>query len=298
MRYDRTLLRVLPASIAACLLAIPLSSARADDQAEFHCAKPGTKLQFNNRGFVEFVGQEGFTCLVKVPDSKAPDGTSVSRVFLGLSTYAPWADNHAEHLWPFKVGNEVEFTSSGDSSHIAGLGTSSDRIYYRDNVKVLRQEKLVTKMGSFDTWVIEDRQISQGRLAGTWITTYWWASDLAYFVKRTYEVRAGLGTDATAEITSLTTPALASPTATSSTTPAPPPVVTPTSTPPSAPATKSAKAATTPPSTSTAPSAPAPSPPPAGSVAERLQALKDLLDRKLITPSEYEAKRKTILDAL
>jgi hypothetical protein len=33
-------------------------------------------------------------------------------------------------------------------------------------------------------------------------------------------------------------------------------------------------------------------------IAQRLQELKDLLDRKLITPSEYEAKRKAILDAL
>ena len=45
------------------------------------------------------------------------------------------------------------------------------------------------------------------------------------------------------------------------------------------------------------PSATAGPRPPSPAAAERLQALKSLLDQKLITPSEYEAKRKAILDA-
>ncbi len=63
---------------------------------------------------------------------------------------------------------------------------------------------------------------------------------------------------------------------------------------PVAPASASAMPANAPakPSTNT-------STPTAGSnTAQRLQELKDLLDRKLISPSEYEAKRKAILDAL
>lgn len=35
-----------------------------------------------------------------------------------------------------------------------------------------------------------------------------------------------------------------------------------------------------------------------GSTGDRLRALKDLLDRHLITPEEYESRRKAILDAL
>ena len=37
---------------------------------------------------------------------------------------------------------------------------------------------------------------------------------------------------------------------------------------------------------------------PSPTTAERLQIMKNLLDQKLITPSEYEAKRKAILDGL
>jgi hypothetical protein len=38
--------------------------------------------------------------------------------------------------------------------------------------------------------------------------------------------------------------------------------------------------------------------PDAADAAKRLQLLKDLFDHKLITPSEYETKRKAVLDAL
>lgn len=186
-------------SIGAALLGVVLASSPvwADD---FHCPPTGTRLSFNNRAPIEIIGQEGFVCLVKGTNNDGSPG--VFRMFLGLSAYSPWQENHAERLFPFKVGNEVEFTSSADSSHVVGSGiTSTDRAYYRDNVKVLRQEKLVTKAGTFDTWVIEDHQISQDRRAGAWVTTYWWAPDLGYTVKRTYEVRAGLGTDATFELT-------------------------------------------------------------------------------------------------
>src|SRR5262249_15159882 len=126
---------------------------------------------------------------------------------------------------------------------------------------------------------------------------YWWAPELGYTVKRSFETRAGIGTNETFELTSIQTPAPASPPATSSVAP---PAQAPTTV-PTAPAaslpTPPAKAATTK-TTATPSTAPKNAPAASGSVADRLQALKDLLDRKLITPAEYEAKRKAILDAL
>lgn len=55
------------------------------------------------------------------------------------------------------------------------------------------------------------------------------------------------------------------------------------------------------PVSSTAPAVSAPATtaqPAAGTVAERLSKLKDLFDQKLITQSEYEQKRKAIIDGL
>jgi hypothetical protein len=299
---------------AAFVLALP-SLSYADDAPE--CPKPGTRIAFNNRLPVEIVGQEGFVCLVKGADNKG--GTQVFRMLLGMSSYSAWAENHVERLFPFKVGNEVDFTSTGDSSHIAANLTETQTLYYKDEVKVLRQERIDTKMGSFNTWVIEDRQYTQGRISGTWVTTYWWAPELGYTVKRTYEVRAGLGTNETLEITSL----LSVGSIPSATEPAPcypgmkfgvyddcsgnaQPAATSASTPPPAPAAKSA------PPAPAAKAAPAPKPPAAvsttppasnsssstASVEDRLNAVKDLYDRKVITREEYEAKRKEILKSL
>jgi hypothetical protein len=49
------------------------------------------------------------------------------------------------------------------------------------------------------------------------------------------------------------------------------------------------------------PTAPPPAPPPAAlprSTADRLRTLRDLLDQKLISPKEYEQRRKAILDSI
>jgi len=292
MPSDRTLSRVSCAFVVAGVLAIPPTTAGADNQGEFHCAKPGTRLVFNNQGFVEFIGQEGFACLVKVPDSKSADGTRTFRVLLGLNSGPLYSENHAERLFPFKVGNEIEFDHPADSSHLSNTTVISST-FYHDTIRVIRQEKLVTKAGTFDTWVVEHHQDMRGKASGTWVWTYWWAPDVGYMVKKTDETRAGYGTNQTAELTSITTPQPAAQPTTSSTSAPPPPVAVP---PPAA----ASNAPSSKPS-----AAPAKSPTPGTSgpgasstTAQRLQELKDLLDRKLITPSEYEAKRKAILNAL
>ena len=282
-------------SIGAALLGVVIASSPVWAE-DFHCPPTGTRLGFNNRAPVEIAGQDGFVCLVKGTNNDGSPG--VFRMLLGLSAWSAWEQNHAERLFPFKVGNEVEFTSSGDSSHIAANLTETTVVYYHDTLKVLREEKLATPAGTLDTWVIEDRQVAQGRPGGTWVTTYWFAPEIGYTVKRTFVVRAGLGTDATFELTMYLAPTPASPPVTSSVTP-PQPIPTPAPPAPASPppATTKTTAKTTTATPATKPSTQSP-PAAAGSPADRLQALKDALDRKLITPAEYEAKRKAILDAM
>jgi hypothetical protein len=182
-------------AIAFALIASPTLA------QDFHCPRPGTRLSFNTNSPIEIIGQEELICLVKV------EGGKTVRMLLGINSDQFWTDNHVEKLFPFKVGNEVEYTSSADSSHVAANLMELPIVYYQDNVKVLREEKITTKVGTFDTWVIEDRQISRSRMNGTWVTTYWWAPEVGYVVKKTFEVRAGLGTNNSWEIASLTMPA-------------------------------------------------------------------------------------------
>jgi hypothetical protein len=266
---------------------------------DFHCPKPGTRLSFNTNSPIEILGQEGLSCLVKA------EGGKTFRMLLGINSDHFWADNHVEKLFPFKVGNEVEYTSSADSSHVAANLLELTIVYYQDNVKVLREEKLATKVGTFDTWVIEDRQISRSRMNGTWVTTYWWAPELGYTVKKTFEVRAGLGSDSSFEIASLTMPTT---------------VALPISNDPlvlchlndsadmeiSLSVCNSRRGTivfSSPPATAPTPApitkaAPTPTTPLASSVQDRLNTLKALLDSKTITPEEYAAKRKEILKSL
>ena len=192
--------------LAALALIVLASTSYADDdaQADFHCPKPGTVLVFNGKGSLTFTDQDGFACIAK-------SGTTgqVVRRYLGIGTASWLAENHLERLFPLKVGNEMELAPrSGDSSHLVGSTvTSTSIVYYRHKFRVLRQERLETKAGTFDTFVIEDHQDGYGgRANGAWVYTYWWAPAVGHTVKETHETRMGYGDNYVYEITSITRP--------------------------------------------------------------------------------------------
>jgi hypothetical protein len=292
MRYDPTassgrvaitLTQLIVAIISACAFVPAIGRASADELPAFRCPMPGTVITFIDGGSITFADQTGMTC-----QARSGKGDSVPQ-FLGLARAGSDLEkNHGERLFPLRVGNEIDFTSTGDSSHATGdIVSNTTTVYYQNNVKVVRQEKLVTAAGAFDTFVIEWHQQITGKISGAWLTTIWFAPDLGYRIKGKYETRQGYGNNTSYEVTSVTLPqGNGPPTATVAPTPspspqAPSPTRTVTPAPPAPPA-------------AAVPNAPAAS----SSTAARLQALKDLLDRKLITPQEYEAKRKAILDAL
>jgi len=192
-------------AILAALTLIALASAsHADEGAEFHCPKAGTVLVFNGKGSLTFTEQDGFTCVAK-------SGTAgkVIRRYLGIGTASWLAENHLERLFPLKVGNEIEVAPRvGDSSHLVGpTVTSTSVVYYRHVFRVLRQERLETKAGGFETYVIEDHLDAYGSKAnGAWVYTYWWAPELGHVVKETHETRMGYGDNDAYEITSITRP--------------------------------------------------------------------------------------------
>jgi len=173
--------------------------------ASFHCPRPETVITFNNHSAITFTGQSGFECVFKTATGKF-----VHR-FLGLAAAdSPFARNHGEQLFPLKIGNEVTFQSTADSSHATGdLVNPTMTIYYTTTVRVVRQEQVATDAGTFDTYVIEWHQIALGKGTGAWMYTMWYAPDLGYVVKQTNETRTGYGRDAEYVITSLRLPASA-----------------------------------------------------------------------------------------
>jgi hypothetical protein len=261
--------RMLVAS--ACALLAFSRAGYADDS--FHCPKPGTVIAFNNSGGLTITGQTGLIC-----EAKTSGGARLRR-FLGLvDPGSPLVENHAEQLFPLKIGNEIEFTTVMSSSHLTGESvTSMTTAYVMNTVKVARQEKLVTAGGTFETYVIEYHRLAKGHWLGAWMTTYWFAPELGYAVKEKNETRMGGGSEGQFEVTSITygtSPTIAAPPA-----PAPP----------------APRAAPVEPPAAKPPAAIAPAPP-SPAVAARLRSLDDLLAEKLITRAEYAAKRKAILD--
>ncbi|HKX09945.1 MAG TPA: hypothetical protein VJN67_17225 [Stellaceae bacterium] len=172
------------------------SMSYADDT--FHCPKPGTIVTYGTAGSVAFTGQTGLTC----------EGRSGYRRVLGM--IAPGFeldDARAQKLLPLKVGNEIEYTMKMGSSHVTGEGTDSFSMFYmRINLKVARQEKLVTAAGTFDTLVVEQHMLALGHGQGAWLYTFWFVPELGLSVKETYETRAGSGPARVLEASSVRVP--------------------------------------------------------------------------------------------
>jgi hypothetical protein len=185
-------------------------------------------------------------------------------------------------LWPLKVGNTVSF-QVGDSNTVQ----VSDRYFVRDlqeTFSVGRQERITVPAGTFDTFVIDWTEQETGPNPTVAQTTLWYAPGVGYVVKSSVhmlsnnEVSSASATryvGMTYDAVEIAMPNGAPVPVATTAPPAPKPV------PASSPATTSPAAA-----------------PASATPEERLQALKQLLDQKLITTEEYETRRKAILNSL
>jgi hypothetical protein len=186
-----------------CMVVVALialtSVSYADDS--FHCPKPGTIVTYGSAGSVTFTGQTGLTC-------EGRSGNTAYRRILGMIVPAyELEEARAEKLLPLKVGNEIEFTTKMDSSHVIGEGTTSFSMFYmRINVKVAREEKLTVAAGTFDALVVEQHMLALGHFSGAWMYTYWFVPDLGLTVREKYETRAGGGPDRVLEATTVRVP--------------------------------------------------------------------------------------------
>ena len=185
---------------AAAALLLQASSIGADEA--FRCPEPGTVMTFSEGSSLTFTGQEGLMCR-----ARTNKGGLVSQ-FLGLT--APAADlekNHGERLFPWRVGNQVDFMTSGTTADATGdIANVAKDVYYDNSVKVVGQEKLVTPAGTFDTVVIEWHRQVRGRWLGAWATTVWFAPKLGYWIKFKFETRQGSGPETSFELASIAVP--------------------------------------------------------------------------------------------
>jgi hypothetical protein len=166
----------------AALVAALTSTSYADDA--FRCPGPGTVLTYSSGGRVTFGKQDGFTCV-----ATDPRGDPV-RIFLGLVGIPEFISSHGEKLYPFHVGNQIEFNRKADNRTTVGSAvTNTTSVGFRDVIKVVRQERVTTKAGAFNAFVIERREDwLLAKNSPSWVYTYWWAAELGYAVKEVDEL--------------------------------------------------------------------------------------------------------------
>jgi len=189
---------VFLALIAAGLLASP---SRAENS--FHCPDPGTILQFTDGTVLTFTTQDGLTCR-----ARSNKGALIAR-FLGTIPAELEIEKHeGERLFPWRVGNQVDFVSAPTPVNASGdIAYMPKDAYFDESFKVLREEKVTTAAGTFDTVVVEWHRQIKGRWLGVWVTTYWFAPEVGFAVKITRETRQGApNPNVTYELTSITMP--------------------------------------------------------------------------------------------
>lgn len=164
-----------------------------------------------------------------------------------------------EALWPLSVGKTVSVDAHRENQ------------VWNVEIKVVRVERITVPAGTFDTFVIEQRERGTGHNTYRGTTTRWYVPELGTPVKYELVVESQNNTIAW-ELKEIVHPAGYTPSREQ------PRVQAPTAAQPgSKPAAEH--------STSSDP-------------AKRLEQLQRLYDRKLISPEEYASKRKAILDSL
>ena len=253
----------LLAGLAGLTLALVAAAPRAIAASyDFHCPAPGTVVEYNSGVTLTFTGRDGFRC------------TYTDEAGVTVEKYAGFGDDVAmlnaglDRLWPLSLGAEQILTVPGLSASSTTFGSVTERF------TVMTGETISVPAGKFDTVVIEQEEAVSGNNGHNAKRTFWYAPDLGVVIKSTFlsirEPRFAQSTPArilpgdymAVRISGLTI--------------APPATVAQPTTPATVqPATLSVDA-----------------------IANRLHTLKDLLDKKLITPQEYKAKRKAILDSI
>ncbi len=164
-----------------------------------------------------------------------------------------------ESLWPLSVGKSTSFDAHREHQ------------VWQVEVSVTGTERVVVPAGTFDTFVIQKRERGIGHNSYRGTTTYWYAPIVGSPVKYEQVVESQNNRIAW-ELKQLAYPAgyVAPQEAQKKQVPTTTPTVRP----------------------------PGTEQPESADPVERLEQLKRLYDRKLITPDEFNAKRRAILDSL
>jgi hypothetical protein len=168
------------------LLTAGLASAAHADPTPFKVGAVGTRYYLASGGYVEIAKIDGQSVTTV---NSAGQSFSWIGLFLGISSPATYQfrKSEIESIWPLEIGKKVQFDFSGSGATSMSTGT------WTNEFRVLRAEKVKVEAGEFDTIVVQwyDRGIQGAGLGFIGTTTYWYAPQAGFFVKRVFEQQTG-----------------------------------------------------------------------------------------------------------
>jgi hypothetical protein len=252
--------------------------------SEFHCPSTGTVIRTSTGRMFQFTEAKGSRCAYT-----DEGGNTRERYALFVDGFGQLARKEMDRLWPLSVGGRTDFDVV-DMTPVQPTDRFSQR-HFHESFVVTRQERVTLPAGRFDSFVVEWTETEIGRHHDKTeaVVTMWYAPQVGYVVKSSVRLVNANAADpyATTQYARMTYEAteVVMPNGQSL------PVAT------GEPTVKAPGSEAPAPRTPPALAAPAATPAPA-SPATRLKTLRRLLDQKLITPQEYETRRKAILDSL
>lgn len=254
------------------LLGVTAASAQSVE-GQFAYPPVGTELE-TSEGIFRVVSVKGYDAVFLDKQSGRTHGVHANVMFgptVGLDL--KYRKSIPERLWPLEVGKRVQFD------------TDRDRVVRGVRIEVVRTETITVPAGTFFTYVVEtnERGVS-GPVPGPAVTTTrWYAPEIGTII-RLRQRGVTQGSTSGWELLRITRPDGA-PMVVAPNLPTSPAL---SARPPSPPVPPAASPAS--PQATTSPNTQDP--------ATRLQVLKGLLDRGLITRDEYNSRREKILDSL
>lgn len=248
----------------------------------FRCPEPGTTIRTSTRQYLKFAGGSDFRC-----DYTTETNDDRQRYAVFADGFGRLVRPELEGLWPLQVGKVIDFQIV-ESVFIQPTDRTAGRSY-QETFVVLREETVSVGAGKFDTVMVEWRE--QGLVPSNKsdaVVDFWYAPEVGYIVKSAVKTLSTSQTDpwGNANYDGMTYEAVEIAAPRQEARPIPQEVAP--ETPEPAPSVTSAPVATVEPHADGE----------SHSVADRLRVLQGLLNQKLITPKEYEVRRRKILDSI
>ncbi|MBS0539889.1 MAG: hypothetical protein JSR47_14080 [Proteobacteria bacterium] len=120
--------------------------------ADFKCANPGTIVDYSDGARAIWLSQDGNSCRGQFKDKNGAEfpfawylptvGLRSDRTLVFAEQVKPWT------VWPLAVGKKLSARYDGPAGAGSGAGT------WYETITVDRYEKLTTKAGTFDVFVV------------------------------------------------------------------------------------------------------------------------------------------------